>query len=256
MPFCSFLEERREIELELITAKNDAFVVDIPVRPEETPDIPRSMALVTSTHIPEWCRAVHNKAGTTYVGLRKKKGIETIDQATGVCKPFIALTGDVDDIIIYHNKFYLLVCNNGSYSVCVYDLAGKLLKNWSHANYDTPMINKFAIVDDHILIPHRTNKSLILYSQAGVVMKKVPCYLLKENVTSICVTDAKSVIISDSGKSQIFKIDLSYGQIIWNVKHSFGKFLSITRYNRQMILAAGSGKKVTVWCLDARTGTS
>jgi len=218
--------------------------------------LPKSLKLVQSVDVSDECNAVCKYGGSTYVGLDNDEEVNRIDESFSVSKSFVSVENFVNGIAAYTNQLYALVCDddddNTRYKVNVCDVTGKQVTSWSH--HDSGYgVNKLVIVDDQVVVPDRHSKRLTIYSLTGEVIKHVPCPLLSNGNTAICAADRHCVVVSDSGSSQVFKLDLTTEKVIWTCKN-VSKPQGVTCYRSKYIFVTNCSSKTTIWILDVETG--
>jgi len=245
-----FVEEKREVEAELVPAADMIISLDQGVT---TPTPPKSLKLIQSVDVSNYCRSVCKYEGNTYVGLSGGAGIDRIDESFNVSKSFVSVTNYVNGVTVHRNKLYALVLiSSTNWVVHVYDLTGKQVTSWSHHDNDD-RANKLAIVDDQVVVPDRHSKRLTIYSLTGEVIKHVSCSLLSKNTAAICAADKHCVVVSDRGSSQVFKLDLTTEKVIWTCK-DVSEPRGVTCCRSKYILVTNYSSKTTIWILDVETG--
>jgi len=245
-----FVEEKREIEAELIPAAGMIISLNQGVT---TPTLLESLKLLQSVDVSNDCYSVCKYDGNTYVGLYGA-GIDRIDESFSVSKSFVSLTNFVVGATVHRNKLYAVqLISNTNWAVHVYDLTGKQVTSWSHHD-SSGRVNKLAIVDNQVVVPDRHSKRLKIYSLTGEVVKHVSCPLLDSySHTAICAADRHCVVVSDYGSSQVFKLDLTTEKVIWTCK-DVSQPEGVTCYKSKYILVTNYSSKTTIWILDVETG--
>jgi len=245
------VEEKRDIEVDLVPAADVIISLDQGVT---TPTPPKSLKLLQSVDVSDYCLSVCKYEGNTYVGLDSGVGIDRIDESFSVSKLFIFLTNWVTGVTVHRNKLYALeLCiTSNNWEVHVYGLTGKQLTSWSHLD-SSGYVNNLAIVDDQVVVPDRGSKRFTIYSLTGEVIKHVPCPLLSDSGTAICAADRHCVVVSDSRSSQVFKFDSTTEKGIWTCK-DVSEPLGVTRYRSKYILVTNRSSKTPIWILDVKTG--
>jgi len=244
-----FVEEKREIEAELVPAADMIISLDQGVT---TPTLPKSLNLLQSVDVSNTCLSVCNYEGNTYVGLDNGGGINRITEDFGVKVSFIKKSS-VDGIVVYKDLLYAVqYISKTNWMVHVYDLTGKQVTSWSHHD-SSEYLNKLVIVDDQVVVSDRHSKRLTIYSLTGEVVKHVPCPLLGDSRTAICAADRHCVVVSGFGSSQVFKLDLTTEKVTWTCK-DVSKPQGVTCYRSKYILVTNCSSNTTIWILDVETG--
>ena len=114
----------------------------------------------------------------------------------------ISVDDHVNSVSFCDNLIYVLAFSFESdsiWSVRVYDSDYQLVQSWRHSER-LNVFNKLAVRKDSVIIPDRSDKTIVQYSLTGEEKRRIPCDLLKEAQTWLCVmssrheADRKSVV--------------------------------------------------------------
>ena len=133
----------------------------------------------------------------------------------------------------------------------VHDLSGQFVTKWDH-NVGVGYSCTFDIVADQVIIPHRKNQLLIVYSLGGSVVENISCPQLSQLWACLCLLGDDSVVVSDYCSSQVFRVDITAGQVMWTCSN-VPKPGGVTSY-RQMYILVASGDNNAIKILDVLTG--
>jgi len=197
------------------------------------------------------CNSVFQHDGITYVGLDDQT-VKLINREYQLGASLVNLDDFVECVRVYNDRVFSLVGADFNYNtVCVHDLSGNLVTKWSGNGRGS--YNKLTVVNDLIIVPSRTSKTLTFYSFTGEVQKSLPCPLLSDSgATAICSVGTNFVVLSDTKSSRVFKLDISNGKICWESQH-----VSEPRgvaYQRGMVYVMNESTTPTLWLLDSDTG--
>jgi len=234
-------EEKRDTEIGL-TNKRKASIT-----PEQglflSPPPPKFVELINSAKVSPFCKSVHTYKGITYAGCGE--GVDRIDENNKVTKSFISIKdSDVMSISVHNDRIYTLSSDS---TVRVHNLEGKSITSWHHTD-KSKWINQLVIITNQIAIPHRLNKTIVIYSLTGEVVNTLPCPLLTDNPVRLCAADNNSVIISQCYSSLVYKVDTSSGDIIWQCK-AVAAPCGVTCYNRDDFVLVADDTKPTSFCV-------
>lgn len=224
---------------------------------EIPPHLPSSFTCLQDSKVSESCLSVYQLENILLVGLKNGRGIEKTEEDGQMSKSFLKMSSNVNDFKIHDNKIFALGLRWNSFTLNVYEATGKLaLKHsWNHARYDGEYVNKFAIIDNQIIVPHRKDRCLVCYSVEGKEICRVPCPLMssENSSTYICKSSEESAIISDSLSSQVFRVKIPSGDVMWvsdKVKHP----QAVEIYKDEYVLISQPGTFVIIFILDVETG--
>jgi len=177
---------------------------------------PDTINPIHGIQVPEGCIAVNTYESSVYVGCERNiHKIALCTRQIAQPSPFILTPlNRISSVFVYNDQIYIL--HIGSL-VNVYNLQGDWITNWSHSD-NLRWVNQLVITKDQVIIPDRSNLTLVFYSLNGEVKKTLPCAFLKELQTRICIADRNSVIISQESSTLIIKLGLSNGNIVWKCR--------------------------------------
>jgi len=241
-----FTEEKRDVEVDAVSVAGLSISLDQGVT---TSTFPKSVKLLQSVDVSDYCFSVCKYKGNIYVGICYR--VDRVDESYNVTKSFLSSTEFVYGITVCKDQLVTLV-GYSNWKVHVYDLNGNQVTSWSHGD-SCGKRNKLAIVDNQLVVPNRQHKKLTLYSLNGEVIKHVPCSTLGNGDVALCAADGHSVVVSDMGSSQVFKFDLTTEKVIWACK-DVSKPQGVTCYRNRYILVTNRSSKTTIWVLDVETG--
>ncbi len=164
---------------------------------------------------------------------------------TELCK----VEGSVNSIRVHEDRIYTLISVSKSvWAVKVLDMSGNLINSWSYSDISN-YYNQLTVINNQIVIPHRNNKQLIIYSLNGEKVKTIPCSLLNNKYTRICNADNTSVVISNH--TQVFKVDTFMGQSTPRSTQILNS-RAVTCYRSKHVLVADD--EGVIHMLDIHTG--
>ena len=209
------------------------------------------MTLLQTVQVSSSCTSVCQYEGNTYVGLHNQT-IDRIDGSYQLSKSFLSgFSNLVGSVRVYKDRVYSLVPGN-PHIVDVRDLMGNFITCWYHEDSYRYHANQLVIIDDQVIIPNRQTKQLTFYSLTGEVIKQLPCPLFGNQYVAMCAANNQSVIVSDYKSSQVFKVNISTGEVIWTCKQI--PLLGGVACGRTRVFVANSSTKIKIWILDVNTG--
>ena len=245
------LDELRDIELEIVSS--DGITIDSEHGLTTSTPTPTSLTLLKTVQLPDSPISVCHYKGSTYVGLDNST-VARIDGKNQLYKYFITSSNPVESAVIYKDLVYMLLYT-GSVSriVRVCDMSGRQTAQWNHSS-NIPYCNVLTIVSDQVVIADPPNNRITIYSLTGQILRHVPCSLLGSSHMTVCAVDDSSVVVSDYGTSQVFRFNITTGDVMWTYK-DVSEPLGVTCYGRRYVLVASYDNK-TVKILDIKTGES
>ncbi|XP_067929470.1 uncharacterized protein [Watersipora subatra] len=149
----------------------------------------------------------------TYVG-GVGAGLNRIDELASLVTSLSTLEGNnINGLCFYNEKLFILV---HPFKVLVTDLNGKLITSWDHSDSISKPINKLVVTGDKLVVPNRSNNCMTVYSLDGQVIKHIPCLQDGEwGMMALCAPDHKSVIVSSSATSTVFRVNIKTGETVW-----------------------------------------
>lgn len=188
--------------------------------------------------------------GSTYVINDLFKAIDVIGHNSCTARLFMEIPDPVWGSFVYKDKMYTLTSGDPC-TIRVYDLSGRLQMQWSHPVSKSWYI-KMTRVGELIVVPDRLNKRLVVYSLHGEQRDTLPCPILSDHWVAICAVDDSSAAVSDCASSQVIKIDVASGDVLW-VCRSVTQPLGIACYRKRYLCVASCGSRA-IQVLDADTG--
>jgi len=245
----NILDENREVEVEVVHPQYGE--LSLLNRLKLIGFVPQSMTLSHTVALSSKCNSVFQHDGITYVGL-DNKSIKLINREYQLGDSLVNLGGCVECVRVYNDRVFSLVgADSGYNTVCVHDSSGELVTKWSGKSRG--VYNKLTVVNDLIIVPSRTSKSLTFYSLTGKFQKSLPFSLLTgSGATAICSVGTNFVVISDTKSSRVFKLDISNGKICWE-SQLVSKPQGVA-YQRGMVYVMNRSTTPTLWLLDSDTG--
>ena len=247
------IDELRDIELEVVSS--DGITIDSEHGLTTSTPTPTSLTLLKTVQLPSCPISVCQYKGSTYVGLDNNT-VSRIDSNYQLYESFITCSNRVDSVVIYKDLVYMLLYT-GSVSriVRVCDMSGRQTAQWNHScTVGCYYCNVLTIVSDQVVIADPPNNRITIYSLTGQILRHVPCSLLGSRHLNVCAVDDSSVVVSDSGTSQVFRFNITTGDVMWTYK-DVSEPLGVTCYGRRYVLVASNYNK-TVKILDIKTGES
>jgi len=240
--------ERREIELEIVTFPDS--VVHSEHELTTTDTLPKQLTLLRTVPVSGEGTSVCSYQGITYVG--QDKGVDIIEGNNQSSREFITATDWVDSVAVYKGRLYTLVYGD-PYTVTVHDQTGKLITSWTISDIQNTMcINKLAVTHDQAVIPDGEKKRLVVCSLTGEVQKHINCPLLGTSEVSVCTLDDLSVVVSDYESSNVFKVNISSGEVEWTSEH-VTRPQGVAFCNGRVYVAIGNAT-TKIQILDGNTG--
>ena len=158
------------------------------------------------------CYALSHVDDQIYMGVNGGADRVTRD---GRSSRVISVNGHVDCVYVYDNRIYTLVyIISSDWSVRVYNLDYNLIQLWRHEINDNP--NQLVVRKDSVLIPHRGSKTIIQYSLTGEVDKRIPCNVLNDAATWLCVMSLSCDTVILSCDDTVSCIDVGTGDCVWS----------------------------------------
>ena len=244
------LDKQRDAELEVVSF-HSIIIDEYGLTDSALP--PTSLTWLNSVPLPAKPLSVCHYKRSTYVGLDNKT-VARIDSNYQLYESFITCSGPVNSIVIYKDMVYMLVGKGlAPFIVRVCDMSGKQIVKWNHSkHYYGHFCNLLTVVSDQVVIADPPNNRVTIYSLTGQILRQVPCSLLGSSNMTECAVDDSSVVVSDDGASQVFRFNITTGDVMWTCKDVIGPRAAIPCYGRRHVLVANYN--TTVKILDTRTG--
>jgi len=255
LSFISFAGEKREIESRIVFSSYG--VVHTENGLITTDNLPKQLTLLHTVQMSDGCTSVCSYRNITYVG--HVNGVDKIEENNQFRGGFIPAAGPVDSVAVYKDKMYILgsktILGHGRLvNVCHRHPGEKSVIKEHPDIIDYLKFNKMAFVNDQLVIPDRQNRKLIVYSLDGEVEKCIDCPLLGEEHVSICAVGDHSVVVSDCGTFNVFKVNILSGEVKWTsipVAYPGG----VAYYDGRVLLTnASTTTRVSI--LDGKTGNT
>ena len=242
----------RDIELEIVSS--DGMTIDSEYGLTTfTPTPPTSLTLLKTVQLPATAISVCHDKGSTYVGLENNT-VARIDSNYQLYESFIICSHRVDSVFIYKDLVYtLLYKDTVSRKVRVCDMSGRQTAQWDHSCTDG-YCNVLTIVSDQVVVADPANNRITIYSLTGQILRQVPCSLLGSSDMTVCAVDDSSVVVSDRDTYQVFRFNITTGDVMWTYE-DVSQPLGVTCYGRRYVLVANCNNQ-TVKILDIKTGES
>ena len=248
------IDELRDKKLEIVSS--DGITIDSEHGLTTSTPTPTSLTVLKTVQLPASPISVCHYKGSTYVGLNNNT-VARIDSNYQLYESFITCSNTVDSVVIYKDLVYMLLYTGGSVShiVRVCDMSGRQTAQWNHSCTDGfYYCNVLTIVSDQVVIADPPNNRITIYSLTGQILRHVPCSLLGSSNMTVCAVDDSSVVVSDRGTSQVFRFNITTGDVMWTYKDVI-RPQGVTCYGRRYVLVASYNNK-TVKILDIKTGES
>ena len=213
---------------------------------------PTGIRLMGRLKVSGRCCSVSQYDGQTYVGVRS--GVDRVTR-DGHSSRVISVDGRICSVSVNDGVIYALVDESGGdWTVKVYDSECQPIRSWTHdAGHD--YINQLAVRKDSVLIPHIVGKTIVQYSLTGEVERRIPCHILKNAATWLCVMSSlpDTVVVSCGGT--VSCIDLSTGDCVWSTD-SLERPIAVCCGDADRVYVAVGGKCATIHItlLDGDTG--
>ena len=245
-------DEVRDIELEIVSS--DGITIDSEQGLTTSTPTPTSLTLLKTVQLPARPISVCHYKGSTYVGLDNNT-VARIDSNYQLYESFITCSNPAESVVIYKDLVYMLLYTGSvSHIVRVCDMSGRQTAQWNHSCTASLYCNVLTIVSDQVVIADPPNNRITIYSLTGQILRHVPCSLLGSSNMTVCAVDDSSVVVSDYGTSQVFRFNITTGDVMWTYK-DVSRPLGVTCYGRRYVLVASYNNK-TVKILDIKTGES
>ena len=108
------------------------------------------------------------------------------------------------------------------------------------------------VLSDQIVIPDKPNKRITVYSLDGTTLRHIPFSLISDTHVCTCSVDETSVIVSDCDSSQVSKVNIATGEVMWTCRDVRDP-MGVTCYTHRYVFVAGYNNN-TVKILDVSTG--
>ena len=161
----------------------------------------------------EWCYSVSQYDDQIYVA-----GISGVDRVTRDGQSFRVISVDrfVHNVSVTDGVIYALVRERaGGWSVRVYDSDYRPTRSWRHSER-SGCFNQMAVRKDSVLVPDGDSKTIIQYSLTGEVERRIPCPILNNTYTWLCLMSSRPDSVIVSCDDTVSCIDLSTGDCVWS----------------------------------------
>lgn len=184
-----------------------------------SPLLPTSMKQLTTITFSARSMSVCQYKGNTYVG-QSTNSVARVDSNRIVHQYFITHCGPVESTVIYKDRIYIMGAHTSTArTIGVYELSGQCVTQWDHADASPWSNDALIVMADQVLIPDRMNNRVTVYSLTGETLRHIPLHPHPGNThIAACSVDDTSIIISHYGSSQVLKINIATGDVMWTSK--------------------------------------
>ena len=198
-----FVDERRELEVEIVSADNIYIDCISEITTKSFPKL--ELVLLKSVNTKEFCHSICHYKGVTYMATIE--ALVAIDEDFN-SKTLVSGYYRTYFIMLHENRIYVSYETSGSpLRINVYGLTGQPISEWvgkDNGNFSRP-----AIVSNQIVVPDTRNQQLTVYSLSGETLRYISNFQLTGDIgrsSSICTADKNCIIVSTMVSSQISKI--------------------------------------------------
>ena len=215
---------------------------------------PTGMRLMRRVKLGGWRYSVsQDYGGQVYVG-----GSNGVDRVTsdGQSSHVISVYGNFWSVSVNDGVIYALVCNRDDWSVRVYGSDYQLIQLWRHSQrVFNCVFNQLAVTKDSVLVPDRGSQTIIQYSLTGEAERRIPCPVLTDDYTWLCVMSPRRDAVIVSCDDTVSCIDLSTGDCVWSTA-SLEKTTAVCcdDADRVYVAVGGSSDTIQIAVLDGDTG--
>ena len=171
------------------------------------------------------------------------------------------LGGGVQSIAVYKEKIYTYLSigfPEPRNAVFAFDMDGEFVVEWTHNTaVDCWSSNALCIASNQVVLPDQPAKRLTVYSLNGKVKKHIPCSAIGNERTAMCMVGNAAVVIADFELSQVSRMNIATGEILWTWRDSC-KPSGVLSFGRRFILLATykfmSSNVNALKILDSKTG--
>ena len=210
---------------------------------------PQHLQLQRRVCVSEFCHSVRHYDGLFYFAFQHQILRIEFDPPR---RAVVLITGNhILGLNIYKDRIYALE-RDSHVHVCVYDLAGKFVFSWIHADCPSGYFTNLPIVSDQVVLANREESKLMVYSLRGQVMKSIDLLHLSAHRVSMCLGGHSSVVIADYTASLIYRVSITSGGVLWtctDVTHPLG-----IAYDGQNHLFVSCERSHVIKVLNAETG--
>lgn len=166
----------------------------------------------------------------------------------GICSPSSRPLNKINSVAAdaLNSMFYLLSFDT------VWQINDKLEVLGSFPHQDNSKYpNSITLLNDRLIIPHRTDKCLIVYKTAGERVRSIPVPQLVNSTTYLCPVGTDSVIISQYSPQRVFRVNIETGQTLWTYSKSSSRGVAYHAKSNTLLVSSSRA----VLALDADTGS-
>ena len=252
------IDFNREIELATKATKRIS-ISSVPSTPELTPernmrhDPPSSLLLVRIVQIGGYCTNVKSENGHVFCGL-DESSVSKIDCLGNLTRRFTELRSRIAGLDVGNGHVYVSVDGYPNH-VSKFDGQGRKLATWNHSDMKGCWSSNLAVIGDQVAMLDKAGHRIFVYSLTGVLIKSIPCGVVRGRWASICVADEDCVIISVHETSTVAKINITTGSMLWLHEGITGA-QGVTCYKGQYVLVASEGLMTNITVLDLHSGNN
>ena len=169
----------------------------------------------------------------------------------------ISVDGVVFSVSVSDNVIYALVDEfTGEWLVRVYSSDYQLIRSWRHeAKSADEMFCQLEAGKDCVLVPHIVGKTIVQYSLTGEVERRIPCPILTDAYTWLCVMSPHCDAVVVSCADTVSWIDLSTGLCVWSTDTlDYPTAVACHDTDRVYVAVAGDSDTIQIAVLDGDTG--
>ena len=169
----------------------------------------------------------------------------------------ISVDGIVFSVSVSDNVIYALVDEfTGEWLVRVYGSDYQLIRSWRHeAKTAGEMFCQLEVRKDCVLVPHIVGKTIIQYSLTGEVERRIPCPILMDASTWLCVMSPHCDTVIVSSADTVSCIDLSTGRCVWSTDTlDYPTAVACHDADRVYVAVGGLSENTQIAVLDGDTG--
>ena len=209
------------------------------------------MKLINTLKLPSYVHSVAKHNNIIYVGRENGKIMcSARNLNTHALNEFADVGGFVSSIEVYQNE--LFVMSVSTQNIMVYDFDKTLKRSWFHDSYSNNF-TKLRVVNDQVVVPGRSEKTLAVYGLQGNLLKEIACPNMSNYWKALTVCGDDSVILSDYQANSVSRININSGEVMWTSEH-VQKPQGVVCYKNRYVLVTNQNSNTRIWILDIKTG--
>ena len=212
---------------------------------------PTGIKLTSTISVTNGCYFASQHDTAVYVGIEGGVDLVTRD---GESSHVISVDHDVYSVCLYAGEIYALVSMNDGWEIRVYGSDYHMIRLWKHGDR-CGCDNQLVVKMDSVLLPAINSKTITQYSLTGELKQAIPCPMLKDANTWLCVTKKCFDTVTVSCSDTVSCIKVSTGDCVWSI-NSLDKPTAVCCDEADTLYVAvgGYSEKLQIAVLDKAEG--